>query len=201
MTRSQDVLTTPHAMMLPVVPSSSAASLTPATTTVSSSSVSGASASTGSTPNGAAATANGGGTGKGSKSTKGTSSQTQLGETGRENTGACVRPPVRMHVCMRSKGRPHPTLIYTIPPNQTNNQKTGRWTCEEHVLFLKGLEMHGKGWKKIAKLIKTRTVVQIRTHAQKYFQKLAKAKNGGHHGDLLGMEGGRFGKRVRAWTY
>jgi len=64
------------------------------------------------------------------------------------------------------------------------------------VLFLKGLEMHGKGWKKIAKLIKTRTVVQIRTHAQKYFQKLAKAKKNGHHGDLLGMEGSRFGKRV-----
>ena len=49
---------------------------------------------------------------------------------------------------------------------------TGRWTREEHNLFLKGLEMHGKGWKKIASLIKTRTVVQIRTHAQKYFLKL-----------------------------
>jgi SHAQKYF class myb-like DNA-binding protein len=84
-------------------------------------------------------------------------------------------------------------------PWQPNPQTTptGRWTCEEHVLFLKGLEMHGKGWKKIAKLIKTRTVVQIRTHAQKYFQKLAKAKKNGHHGDLLGMEGSRFGKRVR----
>lgn len=58
--------------------------------------------------------------------------------------------------------------------------------------------MHGKGWKKIAKLIKTRTVVQIRTHAQKYFQKLAKAKKNGHHGDMLGMEGSRFGgKRVK----
>ena len=71
---------------------------------------------------------------------------------------------------------------------------TGRWTCEEHVLFLKGLEMHGKGWKKIAKLIKTRTVVQIRTHAQKYFQKLAKAKKNGHSDFFL--EGGRFSKRV-----
>lgn len=61
------------------------------------------------------------------------------------------------------------------------------------MLFLKGLEMHGKGWKKIAKLIKTRTVVQIRTHAQKYFQKLAKAKKNGSHGDLL-MESSRFKK-------
>ncbi|OEU20545.1 hypothetical protein FRACYDRAFT_165241, partial [Fragilariopsis cylindrus CCMP1102] len=54
-----------------------------------------------------------------------------------------------------------------------------RWTSEEHNLFLQGLELHGKGWKKIAGLIKSRTVVQIRTHAQKYFQKLAKAKQNG----------------------
>lgn len=64
-------------------------------------------------------------------------------------------------------------------------QNTGRWTNEEHRLFLRGLELHGKGWKKIASLIKTRTVVQIRTHAQKYFQKVAKAKlnGGGEHGE------------------
>lgn len=46
--------------------------------------------------------------------------------------------------------------------------------------FIKGLELHGKGWKKIAALIKTRTVVQIRTHAQKYFLKLQKARNESH---------------------
>ena len=39
--------------------------------------------------------------------------------------------------------------------------------------------MYGKGWKKIASLIKTRTVVQIRTHAQKYFLKLTKARQSG----------------------
>jgi len=70
----------------------------------------------------------------------------------------------------------------------------GRWTSEEHNLFLKGLELHGKGWKKIAKLIKTRTVVQIRTHAQKYFQRMAKAKKNGQH-DLL-MDSRAFGKKV-----
>lgn len=43
-----------------------------------------------------------------------------------------------------------------------DNQSTGRWTSEEHLLFLKGLELHGKGWKLIATLIQTRTVVQIR---------------------------------------
>lgn len=55
---------------------------------------------------------------------------------------------------------------------------SGRWTREEHDIFLKGLELHGKEWKKIADLIKSRTVVQIRTHAQKYFQKVAKHTGG-----------------------
>ena len=63
-------------------------------------------------------------------------------------------------------------------------QNTGRWTYAEHCLFLKGLELHGKGWKKIANLIRTRTVVQIRTHAQKYFQKLEKAKLNGDDSEL-----------------
>lgn len=63
-------------------------------------------------------------------------------------------------------------------------ENTGRWTGEEHRLFLQGLEQHGKGWKKIASLIKSRTVVQIRTHAQKYFQKLSKARQNGEEGDV-----------------
>ena len=67
-------------------------------------------------------------------------------------------------------------------------ENTGRWTAEEHRLFLQGLEQHGKGWKKIASLIKSRTVVQIRTHAQKYFQKLAKARQNGEEGEVT-MEG------------
>ena len=76
------------------------------------------------------------------------------------------------------------------PPGSIGAQgeNTGRWTAEEHRLFLQGLELHGKGWKKIASLIKSRTVVQIRTHAQKYFQKLAKARQNGEEGEIA-MEG------------
>lgn len=79
-------------------------------------------------------------------------------------------------------------------------ENTGRWTAEEHRLFLQGLEQHGKGWKKIASLIKSRTVVQIRTHAQKYFQKLAKARQNGEEGEIAmdgrgpgGVHGGGMG--------
>lgn len=54
----------------------------------------------------------------------------------------------------------------------------GRWTTEEHNLFEEGLRKYGKQWKRIALEIPTRTVVQIRTHAQKFFQKLAKVDPG-----------------------
>ena len=48
---------------------------------------------------------------------------------------------------------------------------TSRWTPEEHQLFLKGVMLYGREWKKMVPLIKTRTVVQIRTHAQTVFKK------------------------------
>ncbi|CAM9418549.1 unnamed protein product, partial [Sphacelaria rigidula] len=50
----------------------------------------------------------------------------------------------------------------------------GRWTKEEHENFLKGVEEHGRDWKAIGEYVTTRTVVQIRTHAQKYFLKKEK---------------------------
>jgi len=44
------------------------------------------------------------------------------------------------------------------------------WTKEEHLLFLNGLQIHGKGaWKEISMIVQTRTPTQIQSHAQKYF--------------------------------
>jgi SHAQKYF class myb-like DNA-binding protein len=60
----------------------------------------------------------------------------------------------------------------------TGSEHTGRWTKEEHEAFLSALKLYGKEWKKVAAKVKTRTVVQTRTHAQKYFQKLAKSTDG-----------------------
>ena len=52
-------------------------------------------------------------------------------------------------------------------------ENIGRWTPQEHALFLKGLKIYGKDWKKkIVDLVQTRTAVQIRTHAQYHFQKV-----------------------------
>eukprot|EP01041_Mallomonas_annulata_P012809 gene12809-27011_t len=65
-----------------------------------------------------------------------------------------------------------------------SKENAGRWTTEEHELFLEGLRLHGKGWKKIAQYIKSRSVIQVRTHAQKYFLKMAKAKQSGILGEV-----------------
>mmetsp|Transcript_14208 Transcript_14208/g.20998 ORF Transcript_14208/g.20998 Transcript_14208/m.20998 type:complete len:337 (-) Transcript_14208:105-1115(-) len=52
---------------------------------------------------------------------------------------------------------------------------TGRWSSEEHRLFLEGLKLYGRNWKEISGLVKTRNHVQIRTHAQKFFLKAHKS--------------------------
>jgi SHAQKYF class myb-like DNA-binding protein len=105
-------------------------------------------------------------------------------------------PPASLTTAKKSKKKkqqvaPQVTMATTSGSSGSQGaqgENTGRWTAEEHRLFLQGLDQHGKGWKKIASLIKSRTVVQIRTHAQKYFQKLAKARQNGEEGDVS-MEG------------
>lgn len=39
---------------------------------------------------------------------------------------------------------------------------TGRWTREEQERFIEGLERYGKEWKKVAAVVETRTIVQVR---------------------------------------
>lgn len=48
---------------------------------------------------------------------------------------------------------------------------SGRWTDEEHAKFLEGLEKFGRAWTKVAEHVGTRSVMQIRTHAQKWDEK------------------------------
>ena len=38
--------------------------------------------------------------------------------------------------------------------------------AKKHELFLQGIKLYGKEWKSVAGMVKTRTVVQTRTHAQ-----------------------------------
>jgi SHAQKYF class myb-like DNA-binding protein len=59
-----------------------------------------------------------------------------------------------------------------------DSANTGTWTDDEKRLFVEGLQTHGKDWPKIQKdLIRSRTLAQIRSHAQKFFLKWPWAKD------------------------
>ncbi|XP_059840303.1 histone H2A deubiquitinase MYSM1 [Hypanus sabinus] len=52
-----------------------------------------------------------------------------------------------------------------------------RWTPREKDLFEQGLAQFGRRWTKIAKLIESRTVLQVKSYARQYFKSKAKAES------------------------
>lgn len=76
---------------------------------------------------------------------------------------------------LNSTNNSNSTIINNNNNTMMDKEKVGRWSEQEHRVFLEGLATYGKQWKTIAGWIGTRTVVQVRTHAQKYFQKMERS--------------------------
>lgn len=65
-----------------------------------------------------------------------------------------------------------------------NGKYGGRWLPDEHQKFVEGMRLYGKEWILVEGHVKTRTSVQIQSHAQKFYLKLQKNSNI-EGGDLL----------------
>ena len=61
--------------------------------------------------------------------------------------------------------------------NEHKGSKIGRWTLKEHIKYLQAIDRYGLNWKKIKKVIKTRTSNQIRSHSQKFYKKIKQCKD------------------------
>jgi SHAQKYF class myb-like DNA-binding protein len=55
-------------------------------------------------------------------------------------------------------------------------EKLGRWNPAEAQLFEVLVERYGKNWKKIQSFIKGRTLAQVRSHGQKFFERVGSKK-------------------------
>lgn len=55
-----------------------------------------------------------------------------------------------------------------LPPKQ------GHWSKDEHIRFLEGCYLYKNNWPKIEWFIQTRTIPQIRSHAQKFLIKICR---------------------------
>ncbi|KAK4768796.1 hypothetical protein SAY86_026946 [Trapa natans] len=63
---------------------------------------------------------------------------------------------------------------YTITKSREN------WSEQEHDKFLEALHLFDRDWKKIEAFVGSKTVIQIRSHAQKYFLKVQKSGTSEH---------------------
>ncbi|KAJ0682640.1 putative transcription factor MYB-related family [Helianthus annuus] len=63
---------------------------------------------------------------------------------------------------------------YTITKSRQN------WTDVEHDKFLEALHLFDRDWKKIEAFVGSKTAIQIRSHAQKYFLKVQKSGTNEH---------------------
>ena len=57
---------------------------------------------------------------------------------------------------------------------QKEKYQDGNWTKEEHQRFIESIFIFGFDWKKMEQYIQTRTIVQVRSHSQKFIYNLKK---------------------------
>ncbi|XP_016461216.1 protein REVEILLE 1 isoform X1 [Nicotiana tabacum] len=70
----------------------------------------------------------------------------------------------------------------------TISKQRERWTEEEHRKFLEAIKLYGRAWRRIEEHVGTKTAVQIRSHAQKFFSKVVRESNSGDASSVKPIE-------------
>ncbi|KAM0057395.1 putative transcription factor MYB-HB-like family [Helianthus debilis subsp. tardiflorus] len=70
----------------------------------------------------------------------------------------------------------------------TITKQRERWSEEEHKKFIEALKLHGRAWRRIEEHVGTKTAVQIRSHAQKFFSKVVRESTSGDASEAKPIE-------------
>ncbi|KAF3438341.1 hypothetical protein FNV43_RR21103 [Rhamnella rubrinervis] len=70
----------------------------------------------------------------------------------------------------------------------TIKKQREKWTEDEHQKFLEALKLYGRGWRQIEEHVGTKTAVQIRSHAQKFFSKVVRGSSGSSEASMKSIE-------------
>ncbi|XP_075485438.1 protein REVEILLE 6-like [Primulina tabacum] len=90
------------------------------------------------------------------------------------NLGSFSSPAVSNAICSPDDPNKKIRKPYTITKSRES------WTEPEHDKFLEALHLFDRDWKKIEAFVGSKTVIQIRSHAQKYFLKVQKSGTNEH---------------------